>query len=243
MNKLYKVLILLVFFGLGIPCASAANTISFNPQITQMGIGSSQNFQLVIDEVPDGLSGFDLNISVLDPNVAEITAVSFPTWSSLPKNSPVPSSSVSIQVVDLNKTDPFDEPGEIKPGATNVWLGNITITGKNAGTSDLNISEGSYYDPDGNFTAHSIPNAVLGQINVLDKELSVFPDYTNTPTDPNYDGLYEDATGDGKVDLDDVVAYYDNMYWIEQNAPVALFDYNKNSIIDFDDVVILYNVI
>ncbi len=235
MNKLYKVLILLVFFGLGIPCASAANTISFNPQTTQMGIGSSQNFQIVMDEVPDGLSGFSLNISVLDPNIAEITAVTLPDWGSISDNTSVPSNSVTINATDLQE--------KVGPSAKNVWLGNITITGKKAGTSDFNISEGSYYDPDGYFTAHSIPNAVVGTVNVLDKELPVFPEYINPPTDPSHDGLYEDATGDGKVDLDDVVAYYDNMYWIEQNAPVALFDYNGNSIIDFDDVVILYNML
>jgi PKD repeat protein len=84
-------------------------------------------------------------------------------------------------------------------------------------------------------------NSKLATITVL--ELPVFPDYTNPPTDPNHDGLYEDATGDGKVDFDDVVAYYDNMDWIEQNAPVSLFDYNKNSIIDFDDIVLLYNML
>lgn len=69
----------------------------------------------------------------------------------------------------------------------------------------------------------------------------VFPSYTNPPTDPNHDGLYEDINGNGNLDFSDVVTYYDNMDWIVTNAPVASFDYNKNSLIDFNDVVMLYD--
>jgi len=39
------------------------------------------------------------------------------------------------------------------------------------------------------------------------------------------------------------VAYYDNIDWIKENAPVAFFDYNKNGLIDFDDVVKHYDMI
>ena len=73
--------------------------------------------------------------------------------------------------------------------------------------------------------------------------LPVFPDYTNPPTDPNHDNLYEDINGNGIMDFDDVVAYYDNMDWIAENALVAFFDYNKNGLIDFDDVVKLYDML
>ena len=45
------------------------------------------------------------------------------------------------------------------------------------------------------------------------------------------------------LDFNDVVAYYNDMEWIEQNVPVALFDYNNNSSIDFNDVVKLYDML
>ena len=161
---MYKVLILLVFFGLGIPCASAANTISFDPQTSQMVKDYSQNIRIVMDEVPDGLSGFNFTISVLDPKNSQITAVSFPTWSSLPKNSPVPSDSVVIQALDINKTDPTNELGEIKPGATNVLLGTITLSGNKVGTTNLSIQPNLISDDNGN-----IINPVINQgiINVV----------------------------------------------------------------------------
>lgn len=84
-------------------------------------------------------------------------------------------------------------------------------------------------------------DSALVTINVF--ESVVFPGYTNPSTDLDHDGLYEDINGNGRLDFDDVVAYYDNMDWIEENAPVILFDYNNNDNIDFDDVVILYGLL
>jgi len=94
-----------------------------------------------------------------------------------------------------------------------------------------------------NLTAINIngTNSTSGTINV--SENLVFPGYTNPPTDPDHDGLYEDINGNGILDFGDVVGYYDNMNWIQNNANVAFFDYNNNNLIDFSDVVILYDMI
>ena len=132
MAKLYRVLILLgIFLGLGISCASAANVVTFDPQTVEVYPGSSQDVKIVMDEVPDGLAGFKITISILDPEIAEITAVSFPSWSTMPESSTIPSSSVWIKALDPLK--------KINPGDTNVLLGTITVTGKKAGTTDLSI--------------------------------------------------------------------------------------------------------
>jgi hypothetical protein len=39
---------------------------------------SSQDVQIVMDSVPMGLSGFKITLSVSDPTIAQISAVSFP---------------------------------------------------------------------------------------------------------------------------------------------------------------------
>ena len=162
MNKLFRVLILLgIFLGLGISCASAAHVVSFNPQTVEVKPGSSQSVQIVMDEVPSGLSGFNLTISISDPEIAEITAVSLPGWGQLPRNSAVPSSSVWIKTVDLEN--------KVVSGNKNVLLGTITITGKKAGTTDLNIPAG-FYDPDGDFSEHITPSVIKGSIKVLGNE-------------------------------------------------------------------------
>ncbi|HHV24815.1 MAG TPA: hypothetical protein GXX65_09930, partial [Methanosarcina sp.] len=160
MNKLFRVLILLgVFLGLGISCASAAHVVSFNPQTVEVQPGSSQNFQIVMDEVPAGLAGFNITISVSDPEIAEITAVSFPSWGQLPRNSSFPSSSVWIKTVDLEN--------KVVPGNTNVLLGTITLTGKKAGTAYLDVPK-TTISADGGSSIN--PAVVKGSLSVLGDE-------------------------------------------------------------------------
>ncbi|WP_440951435.1 SBBP repeat-containing protein [Methanosphaerula subterraneus] len=57
----------------------------------------------------------------------------------------------------------------------------------------------------------------------------------------NNDGLYKDVNGNGAIDFNDVVLFFNNMDWIATNEPVSAFDFNKNGQIDFNDVVILFN--
>ncbi|WP_243685580.1 hypothetical protein, partial [Methanosarcina barkeri] len=112
-----------------------------------------------MDEVPAGLAGFNITISVSDPEIAEITEVSFPDWNLIPENSTVPSSSVWIRGIDLGET--------VNSNDVNVSLGNITITGKQAGTAGLNIQP-ELITADGGSTINSVVNP--GEINVLDIE-------------------------------------------------------------------------
>jgi PKD repeat protein len=75
--------------------------------------------------------------------------------------------------------------------------------------------------------------------------LEKFPTYDNLPTDMNGDYVYEDINGNGRIDYDDVVAWYNNMAWMKMNNNVDVenYDFNFNGRIDFDDAVVLYNMI
>ena len=57
------------------------------------------------------------------------------------------------------------------------------------------------------------------------------------PAGLNGDGLYEDLDGDGRATSADVTLFFYNRHWIRENEPVALFDYDRNSAIDFGDIV------
>ena len=103
MNKLFRVLLLLgICLGLGVSCAAAANpVISLNPQNFNLQPGSTQNVEIVMSEIPSaGFSGYNITISIQDPNIAEITEVSFPSWATFNSNYSFPSSSGWIQAVD-----------------------------------------------------------------------------------------------------------------------------------------------
>jgi PKD repeat protein len=70
--------------------------------------------------------------------------------------------------------------------------------------------------------------------------LRQFPNYSRLPTDPDNDKSFEDVGGNGRMDYDDVVNYYQNMDWISGNEPIVLFDYNENGRIDYNDLILLY---
>jgi PKD repeat protein len=94
----------------------------------------------------------------------------------------------------------------------------------------------------------SVTNQYTGDVKVktgyivVKSYVEIFPGYTSLPTDLNGDGLYEDTNGNGRLDFDDVVTYYQNMDWVSANTNVGItpYDYNANGRIDFDDIVTLY---
>ncbi|ACL17649.1 PKD domain containing protein [Methanosphaerula palustris E1-9c] len=69
------------------------------------------------------------------------------------------------------------------------------------------------------------------------------PGQSALPTDPNRERLYKDLNGDGAINFNDVVLYFNEMDWISDNEPVSAFDFNKNGKIDFDDIVFLFNLL
>ena len=56
------------------------------------------------------------------------------------------------------------------------------------------------------------------------------------PTDPDFDGAFEDVNGNQRRDFADVVMVFNNLNWIAANEPVVRFDFNRNGRIDFADV-------
>ena len=69
------------------------------------------------------------------------------------------------------------------------------------------------------------------------------PGFSLPPTDPNFDGIFEDVNGNQRRDFADVVALFNQLDWVTANEPVARFDFNHNTRIDFADVVTLFNTI
>jgi hypothetical protein len=66
------------------------------------------------------------------------------------------------------------------------------------------------------------------------------PPYTDPPTDPDGDGMYEDLNANGRLDFADISLYFTYMEWIAGNEPVAAFDLNGNGRIDFADITALF---
>jgi beta propeller repeat protein len=139
---------------------------------------------------------------------------------------------------DLRDFDPYADK-------SNIYIYDLSTNTETQITKSGSASNPAIYEDrivwqDSRNGNSDIYMATLSSSNTL---VAVFPGYTNPPTDLDQNGLYEDINGNGVLDFDDVVAYYDNMEWIEANMPIELFDYNNNGLIDFDDVVKLYDML
>ncbi|HIH93146.1 TPA: PKD domain-containing protein [Methanosarcina acetivorans] len=152
-------------------------------------------------------------------------------------------------------------PGQtVKKGTTVNFEGNFTASGLHTYSFHWDFGDGT--NTTGSLTpshvyedagAYEVTLTVTGEngdtgndtlnITVTNASVSVFPGYTNPPTDPDKDGLYEDINGNGRLGFNDLVAYFANLDWIEENVPLEFFDYNKNGLIDFDDVVTLFDML
>ena len=213
-----------------VPPAPEAN-ILFNPSKSIIGVGLTAEINLTLDKAQNGLSGYNITVSLSNTTVAEITSVSFPDWATLHSNSTLPADSLWIKATDL-----YDK---IKSGATNITLATITLRGDERGKSDILVTVTKMDDDNENPID---PNTVSGKIEVI--EVVPFPGCENPPTDPDRDGLYEDINGNGRKGFNDVVVFFNYLKWVEENQPcIECFDFNKNGRIDFDDVVKLFEEI
>ncbi|AAM05160.1 DUF3344 domain-containing protein [Methanosarcina acetivorans] len=205
-------------------------TLYFDPESSSVSENESTEINLVASNFPAGLAGYNLTVALDDPAVAEIVDIEYPSWALITENSTLPGTSIYMKTVDLEDS--------VKEGAADVVLATLTVSGKEKGSANLSIGVKRLEDDSGD----SIEPALLaGTIEVT--LLSPLPGQEYAPRDLDGDGLYEDLTGNGEFSFVDIVAYFHNMDWIEENMPVEYFDFNGNGRIDFDDVVDMFAMI
>lgn len=92
-------------------------------------LGSTTTVNILLNEAPNGFSGYNLTVSLSNPSIAEIVSVSYPSWATLHDNSTLPANSVWMKAVDLND--------QVKSGDMNILLGTLMIRGDSQGESNI----------------------------------------------------------------------------------------------------------
>ena len=105
--------------------------------------GEEITFNLTLDNAPRGLSGYNVNISITNPALAEITAISFPSWAeAMNSHGTLPGSqNILMKASDINNN--------ITAGASDITLGTITLRGLFPGTTTISLSSANFDDEDG----------------------------------------------------------------------------------------------
>jgi PKD repeat protein len=125
--SLLVTLVLLAFIVL------PASAFQLNGQDVSAGaVGETVEYPVILDEVPDGLAGFEMTVSLTNPDIGEITAVGYPGWVVLPRTGTLPADSVSIRGLDLEKN--------VQAGSHDVILANLTLRADTAGTTPVTIT-------------------------------------------------------------------------------------------------------
>lgn len=113
--------------------APAAQAAIVSAQDTTAYVGQApKEVTIILDSAPDGLSGYDINISVSNSSLATITSARTPGWAALGSVSTTPASTVRITGADLND--------QIQSGATGITLGTVAIRALDTGTVALTIT-------------------------------------------------------------------------------------------------------
>ena len=160
-------------------------------------VGGTVSVPIVLSSAPGGLSGYRITVSLSDPSVGTITAVTFPDWAGLKSSSALPSGQVVLQGVDLSQQVPV--------GGTNVLLATLTMKGTATGSTGIVITP----DPSMGLQARNgdlySVTTPPGTLTVASTPVLPVPPSTLHPTDTNGDGLYDDVNGNRRVDFADVV--------------------------------------
>jgi hypothetical protein len=133
----------LVILSSVVPSAAVgANEPTVQVSDADIEVGGTQTVALVLSEAPEGISGFDLQVSVGDSSVAEISSLTVGDFS-LPRTN----------VSDDGQTgfaQGLDSDRNHEPGATNVTLVNVTLEGQATGRTTLTIDGTNIDDDAGN---------------------------------------------------------------------------------------------
>jgi hypothetical protein len=135
------------------------------------GLGDVVSLDIILDSAENGLSGYNLTLSLSNPEIAEIVSVDFPDWASLKDSSKLPSDAAWIKAVDLNDN--------VKPGQKNVKLATLKIRCDSYGSSEIRITVNRLDDDSGNPIAAAISN---GRITVGQVTPTPIPTPIPTPT-------------------------------------------------------------
>jgi PKD repeat protein len=203
--------------------------LSFAPGDVSVAENHYMEINITVSSLPEGLSGYNFTVTIDNPAVAEIVDIRYPAWANLTENSSLPGSSVYLKTADITS--------QVGAGEENIVLATITVSGNEMGSASLTLDVHRFDDDNGSEIEAGLSTGTL------EVTMVAIPGQTASPQDLDGDGLYEDLTGDGELNFNDVVLYFEEIDWIEDNLPVEFFDFNGNDRIDFDDIVVLFNMV
>ncbi len=210
--------------------------VSVDVESAAVSYGKTVELAVTASSLPAGFSGARLDVSVSNPEVAEITGASYSEAFGLTASPETrgSGSAVRLKVADTERA---------VEGGMDVTLATLEVEGVGTGTTDLVVDVHEMDDDDG---ASIDVEERSGLLVTGPQPVGSGPDSGpggRAPTDPDDDGRYEDVNGNGRLDYDDVVLLFENIETDAVRMNESAYDFNENGEIDYDDIVSLYEEI
>ena len=158
---------------------------------------------ITLTKAVNGISGYNVSLTIDKPSVAQIKSIKFPDWATLNDYSKT-SNKIWIKALDLNEN--------IQNQATNVTLATIVFSVKRLGISHINITSFRIDDDLGySLEPHIVNGTVVidinrnGQIDIGDVCYVAYVVVKKLPQNAKLD-----FNGNGRVDIGDLakIVYY-----------------------------------
>jgi PKD repeat protein len=212
------------------------STLRVEPASASVTPGETTELNLTLERAPEGLAGYNLTVSV-DISVAATDGVSVAdaTAPGIFNNS-VSETTIgpANQTVEITAAD---IKTVVEANATDIPLGSITVAAdETADVSEVpvTVSVSRVIDDTGSRIDVKTQNATVSVTEQPPLAEGLAP-----PTDPDDDGIFEDVNGNGRLDFNDVVVFFENL----RDAEAPFQDLNENGRIEFDDIVELFQEI
>lgn len=156
---------------------------------------------VVLTNVPDGLSGYYLELTAENPDLARIESASYPDRFGLTSEPVVGSdgATVALEAADIESA--------IEPGATDVTLATVTVAGAAPGDVELTVEPRQFDDDTGSaFTPATQSGTVTvtggdAEPTLTDRTTDSGNEAESTPTDRATDGQSEREAGSTSTSL------------------------------------------
>ena len=129
-----------------------AATPTLTAQSGNIAVGGLVSIPIILSEAPNGVSGFDIIVSLSNASVGAIIDADISSMG-LAQFTQISSSKVQLKAVDLG--------GAVESGASNIVLATLTLQGIKRGATDIQISVNILDDDSGYSIMADIVNGAL----------------------------------------------------------------------------------
>jgi len=193
----------------------------------RLSVGEEGFSRIILSRAPAGLAGYEIIVRLIG-EVADIVDARFPDWAGLTDKS-ISDHQARLKAVDIQD--------RIRVGSEEIVLAEVVFRGKAEGEARIEIEVVRMDDDRGESISVTIRNGVLVVVPAgpppVERDLP-------PPRDLDGDGLYEDINGNGRLDFDDVVKFFQHFDEPVISQYPRYYDFNRNGRLDYDDIVELF---